>query len=482
MTYPVAALNGAWRVLRYPPKYIIAHDPAPENIAWFTDAPVGPQYLLASRVHPSVFDVLLERGCDVRIWHMDENAEQELFLAPRVPGGFTIGCRALNLLNLLGFTHFDCWGYDSCFSVTGEHHATHQPWAYDAPEVYQVGERSFSAAPWMAAQVEQFLTQVETNRWNYTVDVKGDGFLAAALDHNTIRAVYDLDVAPGSFDFMCSMLNVENYRAMNGFTRVHVHLKPGSKDGFRPVDAIDVGHEQKNLMLNNVVRPLVRMFGMQEVGTMPDPNVIVGAIEVPGDGVVAFAYSPRFSVEHFHETGKLPVYQASARARQWADMTFPVRPYVITLREAAHWPQRNSDVAEWLKFAATLDGPVVFVRDTATADDPMEAVTCPLASRDLDKRLALYRRARMNFFVTNGPAGLAWYTRDIPYLCLFKDAPGYHCYDPEWLDDYIGLPQGGQLPWAGPHQRLAYVDDTCENIDREWRLMQSAMVAQENLA
>lgn len=482
---PIAALNGAWRVLvdrGIAPDYIVAHDPAPENVAWFVDAPKGPTYLLASRMNPTVFDML--RGHDVRIWHVYDDTERNYGFAPLIGGGFTIGCQAINLLNLMGFAHFDCYGYDSCFSITGEHHATYQPWGFEAPQPYQVGERMFLAAPWMAAQVQDFLRQIEANRWNYTVDVRGDGFLASALDHNTVRAVYDLDVAPGSFDFMCSMLNVENYRAMNGFSRVKVHFRPGSKDGFRPIDVIDVGHEQKNQMLNHVVRPLVRLFGMEETGEMPNPNVIIGAIEVPSDGVVAFAYSPRFSLEYFNETGNLPVYRESERARRWIRDTLPEgRPYVITLREAAYWPQRNSNMAEWVKFAKTLDGPVIFVRDTARADEPMDDFPiCPKASLDLDKRLALYRYARMNFFVTNGPAGLAHYSRDIPYLCLFKDAPGYHCYDQGWLADYIGLPRGGQFPWAGPHQRLAYVDDTCENIAREWRLMQDAMVAKQEAA
>lgn len=463
---PVAALNNAWRALvknGVMPDYIIAFDPSPNNVAFFEDCPDGPIYLLASSMHPSVFEKV--RGKRVRQWHCHGDGERALGLGPLVGGGFSVGCVSLNLLNLMGFTHFDLYGYDSCYSLTGEHHATRQDWAITPPKIYQVGNRAFQAEPWMAAQVQEMLKQIQANKRNYTVEIHGDGMLSAALDFNTLKVVYDLDVAPGSFDFMCSMLNVENYRAESGYSRTVVHFKSGSRDGFRPVDVIDIGHKQKNQMLNHVVRPLLEMFGMHETGPIDNPAVYVGGIEKHGDGVVSFPYSPRPSVEHYKETGKLPRYEASAAATAWSRRNYPNRPYVITLREADYWPQRNSNVDEWVRFAKTLDRRVIFIRDTAKAGEPIDGFeTCPEASIDLHKRLAIYRVAEMNFFVTNGPAGLAHYSKDIPYLNFYKTAPGYHCYDPVWLEEYVGLPPGGQLPWHSPTQRLVYADDTFENI------------------
>jgi hypothetical protein len=450
----IAALNGSWKALAkhgVTPDFIVAFDPSPQNVAWFDDAP-NTTYLLASSVHPAVFEKLA--GKDVRQWHGYGAAEAGLGLGPLIGGGFSVGCLSLNLLHHIGFTHFDCYGYDSCYSMDGRHHATSQDWNITAPEAFQVGEHMFIAEPWMAAQVQEFLEQIEANRRNYTVDVKGDGYLATALEWNTLPVLYDLDVAPGSFDFMCSMLNVENFRAEHGYSRVKVHFKAGSDKGFRPNDVIDIGHEQKNRMLNHVVRPLLQMFGFEETGASP------------GDAAFQFDYSPRPSVDHFRETGKLPVYVASAKAQAWAEKNFSDEPYVITLRETYYWPQRNSNVQEWAKFARSLDRRVVFVRDTYRHDEPLEDFeTCPAASLDLHKRLALYRKARMNFFVTNGPGGLAWYSRDIPYINFYTDAPGYHCYDPRWMQEYIGLEPYGQFPWADPtRQRLVYANDTFENI------------------
>lgn len=449
---PIAALNGAWRTLvehGVIPDYIIAHDPCAKNVAWFDDCPSEPTYLLASSVHPDVYEKL--KGKKVCQWYPNGDVERALGYRPLIGGGFTIGCVALNLLNLFGYTHFHVYGLDSCYGEDGAHHATPQNWNITQPRVFSVGEQSFLAEDWMAAQVEHFLEQVEANRRRYTVDVKCPGFLKAAIEHNTLEVLYDLDVAPGSFDFMCSMLNVENFREKAGYSRVHVHLRAGSDRGFRPNEIVDVKHEQKNRMLNHVVRPLIGMFGFTEVCDLTNP--------------VQFQYSPRESVDYYKETGKLPVYEASDLAKRWVANKYGDSPYVITLREAEYWPQRNSNIDEWIKFAKTLDGRVIFLRDTAKAYIPIEGFeTCPTASLDLNVRLALYRQAKMNFFVTNGPAGLAHYSKDIPYLNFYTTAKGYHCYDPAWLKEFVGIEPYGQMPWAGPHQRLVYADDTFENI------------------
>lgn len=453
---PIVALNGAWRTLvanGVMPDYIVAFDPAKENVAWFKDAPSGVTYLLASSMHPDVFEAT--RNKIVHQWHCACAEELKLGLHPLIDGGFTVGCLSLNLLHKMGFTHFDLYGYDSCYALDGRHHATEQNWHLTDPKVYQVGERAFLAEPWMAAQVQFFLEQIEANRWNYTVDVKGDGMLAAALKHNTMEVLYDLDTAPGSYDFLNNMLNAENYRKLRNYSRVHVHFKPGKNDGFRSVDVIDIGHEQKSLMLNKVARPMVEMFGFTEVDSV-------------SENAMQFTYISRPSTDIYRETGHLPVYHASREATEWAQQFAGV--ITITLREAEHWPMRNSDKAEWIKFSQTLKGRVIFVRDTCKADEPVEGFeTCPEASRDLHKRLALYRGARMNFFTTQGPACLTWFTKDIPYVNIYTPTPGYHCYDQAWLAEYHGVEPDGQLPWHDPSkQRIVRMADTCENIASVW--------------
>ncbi len=455
----IVALNGAWRSLAkngVMPDIIMAHDPSPENIAWFDDAPIEPLYLLSSQVHPDIFDHL--KNHSVNIWHLDDKFEQELKLFPRFQAGFSIGCYALHVLNAMGFSHFDCYGYDSCYSLAGEHHATYQPWRISPPKPYQVGEQMFIAEPWMAAQVQEFLKQIEANRYNYTVDVKGNGYLAAALRHNTLEVLYDLNYAPGSYDFLCAMINVENHRQEHGFSRVHVNFKPGQKDGFRPIDVIEVPSAYQKLMLNNVARPMLEMFAFREVAKV-------------GERPFQCHYIPLESLIYYRKTGKMAHYRPNDAALEWAKQYD--NPYVITLREAEHHPLRNSKVDEWIKFAKTLDGPVVFVRDTVKAYEPIDGFeTCPKASIDIHKRMALYQRAKMNFSVGNGPITLAAFTKHIPYLYLLTPVEGYRPYEKQWQIDVMGLDDNCQFPWHDPKcQRIEHADDTAENLVRIYREM-----------
>ncbi|HXE55517.1 MAG TPA: hypothetical protein VN541_21010, partial [Tepidisphaeraceae bacterium] len=137
------------------------------------------------------------------------------------------------------------------------------------------------------------------------------------------------------------------------------------------------------------------------------------------------------------------------------------RPIVITLREAPHWPARNSNLPEWLAFARICGHPVVFVRDTEKADEPLEGFrTFPQASRDVRVRLALYRRALVNMFVGNGPGELALISTDIPYIMFNIVVKEWgNAGTPEFFEAFTGVKIGGQFPWATPNQRLVWAPD-----------------------
>lgn len=454
---PIAALNGAWRSLArvgITPDYIIAHDPNPENVVWFDDPPPNATYLLGSRMDPGVFDRL--RKHNVQIWHLADSPEAGM--KPRIGGGPTIGGHAINVLAAAGYEHFDLYGYDSCYALDGEHHATPQPWAKENPQLFQIGDRSFVASPWMLGQVESILEQVHYNKRDYTIKVMGDGFLAAALEQNTLDVVYDLDKAPGSFDFLHSLFNVEHFMDQEGYSRARVHFKAGSDQGFRPNEPIHVSHAGKTRMMNKVVRPLMQMFSIEEVAD-------------PGPDPKEFSYSPQEALYRYRRLGYMPQFTPNKEARRWArDKYGDHRPVVITLRECSYWPQRNSDVYEWVRFARSLPNTqrVVFLRDTDMVGHPFEFEVSDEASLNLHKRLALYQVASMNFFVMNGPAALAYYTQHVPYAVFLTSAPGYPCYSPTFLQRFLGIDPGGQFPWATPRQRLIYGDDDFELISKTY--------------
>lgn len=459
-----AALNGAWRSLRrrgIVPKYIIAYDPTPENLSWFEDSPQESVYLLGSRIDPRCIDLLQRRNCAIYLWHLLSDQERALGLEPMIGGGHTVGSASLNLLASMGYTHFNLYGYDSCWSYDGQHHASPQEWAVEPPKLFQIGEKQFLSSPWMLGQVEQMLSQVFNNRLDYTVKVHDGGMLDAALKENTLEIYYDLDQAPGSFDFIHSLGNAVLHAHDHDYSTIKLQFRNNGM-AQKPQDPVDLTHAHKSQMINNVVRPLVEMFGIQEVD------------EVRPDAL-NFHYMPSPILNNYRATGYLPDYQEKAEARKWAYNKCRDHPITITLREASYWPQRNSNLPEWEKFARYIekDHRVIIIRDTGRATEFCdEFETCPDASLDLHKRLALYRRAKMNFFVMNGPAALCFMTSTIPYTAFFKNAPGYHCYDPVWLQRHMGIDPYGQMPWANlKTQKFVYKDDTFAEIVKVYEEM-----------
>jgi hypothetical protein len=467
----IAACNNAWRTIADTgsiPKFIICADPRIENAEWFKGAPENATYLIASRCHPKVFDVL--SGKRVLIWHVASEEEASLGLRDLIDGGSTIITKALNLLSFMGFERFKLFGCESCYALDGSHHASPQRW-HDREErrPFQVGDRMFVAAPWMAAQAAEIVEHISAHRFDQHIEVLCGGLTSALLEEATLNLIYDLDKAPASYDFISWMFNIESYRQITGHKLVKVRFRSQGKDyepQDLPAERIAAKPLRRQELANGVCRPALRLFGAKEGGS--------------GPSAVDMTYVIRPTVDHFHAGVPLPEMRASAEMmslfRPGDRSAFTVRDrYVITLREATHWPSRNSNFDAWMHFAIQLraDGlDVIVVRDTAKANDAIEGVEiCAMASMALDVRLALYRSAKMNFFVSNGPCVLATYTSDIPYLCFMKSPHDYPCHAPNWVEQHMGIPYGGQFPWATERQRLVWADDTPENIAEAWAEM-----------
>lgn len=146
----------------------------------------------------------------------------------------------------------------------------------------------------------------------------------------------------------------------------------------------------------------------------------------------------------------------------------------ITLREADHWPHRNSNIAAWLRFAMDLrwrGENVVFIRDTSKAMEPLgDFETDPLASFDLQMRMARYQSAKANLFVSNGPVTLAVFSK-VPWLQFVPvedESSGYHANRPSFWKRANGIDVGSQYPWSTPAQRIVWERDTYHSISAAW--------------
>jgi hypothetical protein len=143
-------------------------DAREENVSFVQNAPTKTRYFLASQVHPCVFDAL--KGHKIVVWHNGMHDGEELFSIVKpwfeegpdqrpvifVPGGGTVGLRALNLAWLSGYRKIHLYGFDSSYE-NGEHHAYPQALNDgDSTLMVALDGKEYPCAPWMARQAMEF--------------------------------------------------------------------------------------------------------------------------------------------------------------------------------------------------------------------------------------------------------------------------------------------------------------------------------------
>jgi hypothetical protein len=281
----------------------------------------------------------------------------------------------------------------------------------------------------------------------------------------TLRTCYNLAFNPASWDCIPWLVNVEMARVRHGYDNFTVYFKPGPKDGFRD-DTLERSLEQRRMILENVIKPALCLFNAEE--SKEECSLL-------------FQHMFREVVRGYKNGEAIPKLKIPKSARKEAAAYLKGRkPLIITLREAEHYIARNSDVGAWLSFARDCGEDVIFVRDTAKADEPLYGFeTCPRASRDFLFRGALMEQAKCNLLVCNGPVGFCWFS-STPYL-LFKpftpELPDYRPGQPDWWRDKIGIEPYGQCVFSSPQQRIVWKPDTVEAIRGAWAEMNEKLAA-----
>lgn len=384
-----------------------------------------------------------------------------------IGGSTTVGMRALRIIHVLGFREAHLYGYDSSYGSRGGH-AYHQ--SENDGELLrevEVNGRLFYAPAWMIRQADDFqLLSTGLIAEGLSLHVHGDGLLPEIAremgkNHPAHHACYDLSKGPASYDFVTWLARAEMERRASGTKeRLRVAFVDGPQDGFRAQkDTQNV--EEKRQLLDHVLRPVLSLFD---------------AIEDP---VAADGYQYHYWYKPMTDAARKGVDIPKCRAPlgdvmqmcRWLDIKRMYCPVTITLRETRYAPGRNSNIAAWTEFARRRRAEgfgVVFVRDTAKADEPLEDfTTCPAAARDVRARLALYSRAHCNMITANGPAELLQFS-DYPFVEMKNS------FDPNFWWRFAGINPPESLPWLGNHQVTAWQSDTVENIEAAWQAWQAA--------
>lgn len=269
-------------------------------------------------------------------------------------------------------------------------------------------------------------------------------------------AYYDLAVSPPTYDIVAFLCAVEAKRIELNEDRISIEILPGPNKGFRQDNFWPFNIEGRWQMLEKVAIPMAKM--------LPNANVILHKERPssPKRNSIGWGYrlfGLAIQVEAMRK-GIRPLKPPTVDA-------FNPHLVTITLREAEHWPLRNSNVPEWLAAAKELriqGWQVVVVRDTLKFDEPLEDLDIsPDASSNLIDRARLYQKSICNLFVNNGPAWFAL-ALGVPVLIYRPVIEGvqYGC-----SKDYFSkceLPFGSQISNEPLNQRLVWVDDEAQNI------------------
>ena len=336
----------------------------------------------------------------------------------------------------------------------------------DMSEVEPIGYVSVVAAKEPNTFMIGFSGTVELEKVGLEGIKKSEEIIQANLDNRTMPprdpnldesyVCYNVTNSPLSYDFLTWVIDMEQ-RRINA--KAPAPLKVAFWYGNDGKTGIS-GMPDREGMLNNVCRPALDLIGAVE-----DPKALLGH--------TSEFFSYKRTLDLFKTTGILPKFKTDAKS--------PIRKpgYVtITLRETTYWPHRNSRIPEWIQFAKWLKSKgerVIFVRDTRLAEEPIDGFEiCPEASRNLTKRCALYRDAKCNLFVANGPISLAYFG-DTPWLKFFEidDQGAYNAAKSEYWRVCVGLDpdKKEQFPWSTDKQRIVWKPDYFTNMVEAWEAL-----------
>jgi hypothetical protein len=225
------------------------------------------------------------------------------------------------------------------------------------------------------------------------------------------------------------------------------------------------GNRLSQIMVANVVNPAIDMMGAfresDAVGFI-QPAAVLNYVE--------YDYHIAELVDAGRAGMEIPRFRPPAWAVEKVESAFGNdRPVVITLRESLHQPERDSQKAEWFRFAREIrkDYRVVFLPDSFSLTSPIPGFeSWTVAALNTYLRSALYHHAFCNLMVSNGPNVWCIFG-EAPYLIFKQLVPALPDWDhgqPKGWREQDHMEVGDQYSWASPLQRLAWRDDTCDNI------------------
>jgi hypothetical protein len=274
-------------------------------------------------------------------------------------------------------------------------------------------------------------------------------------DSARVVAVYDGIKCPLTYDFIVFASMAKTYA--NG-KPLHFVFLP-SPDGSRSKPG-KFHPDEEDWRFRHIILEAVHLFD----STMEVRDSRTGILE---GNLFPVGYTPEKPVFNYQVNGVVDMARPmlgpkpSVKAVRYVQDYLQGRdPITVTLRQT-RYPDRNSSLDAWFKFAKDKD--VVLIPDTDAAFTKWPCDVFTQAAVNMDIRLALYSQAKLNCFTSNGPSALCWFN-DYPYL-LFKAGGEPYITKEQWDD--LKVPYGTQPSFIRPNQKWVWEADSIDVIRRE---------------
>jgi hypothetical protein len=336
---------------------------------------------------------------------------------------------------------------------------------------------------WFIMRIAREL-QTPTRLWTQgpidrLVKLKRRFFGPVRRDTRYLRAVYDLEVSPNTYDFACFLVAAEIEATQRGLPGYEIVLLPKYRPDLYEHDYAKVVDDfSQQWRVQALLVPLAHLSDRCK-GILVAKDRKIATDYIAGQRVYPELYGSwtlrgidyvefyRRSAEAQFEGLSASEHARRAVSRWLAARKISKPQIVITLRGYGHDPARDSSIPDWQRlsrYVAELGFQPIIIPDADVAtDDPsggaFEGLHFLEACWNLDLRMAVYEAAYLNLFVNNGPAQLAALNRRCRYI-IFKWAT---IRSPLATIEYHkgrGMEPGEPFAFALPWQRLVWEEDS----------------------
>mgnify|MGYP000052991523 CR=1 FL=1 len=300
-----------------------------------------------------------------------------------------------------------------------------------------------------------------------------------------LRAFYDLSLCPVTFDIANFLVLAEIARLEMNCKHMRIIIIPAPGHGFRDLSVHSAPHSAHRIM--SIVVPAIQSLpSCSGISLLSDRKSAENLIPKNSEPVFPYDYTldkptkfytwkntwEKINQNHDIQSLKAPI-ESCQQVNSWlSDRNLETKDLaVITLREANYQQSRNNNIREWGKFCSYLSRngyqPLIIRDFDKTYDDlpsEIEAFpTCDIPNWNLSFRVALYERAKVAFFVNNGPWVFGLFNKNVDFLASKIITESVHVTSTKFRIE-MGDVVGKNYSFLNERQKLLWKNDNCTSL------------------